>query len=263
MRRRKTIQKEKKLMRPKLVLAVSALALGTTLGAIPAFAQGTDQGNPQQSNYPVGRPMNDGGFQSQSNQAAPSDQAQRNLTYRGTHGTGTAENRARRTGNSPSMASSRTNQGARMHQAALGSEAAQRHHTYRGTHATGTAENRAQLSGNPSDMASAQGYPTGPAMNGGGFPAEQAQNAGPTNYAYDPYSGYGGGFGGYGGGFGGYGGGFGGYGGGPYYDYAGGPTPAGGPMNSAAIQACQARFQSYDPNTGTYLGFDGIRHACP
>ncbi|MGB8185593.1 MAG: BA14K family protein [Pseudolabrys sp.] len=23
------------------------------------------------------------------------------------------------------------------------------------------------------------------------------------------------------------------------------------------------RFRSYDPNSGTYLGFDGLRHPCP
>jgi hypothetical protein len=26
---------------------------------------------------------------------------------------------------------------------------------------------------------------------------------------------------------------------------------------------CQQRFRSYDPATGTYLGFDGLRHSCP
>ena len=27
--------------------------------------------------------------------------------------------------------------------------------------------------------------------------------------------------------------------------------------------ACAARFRSYDPASGTYLGYDGIRHPCP
>jgi hypothetical protein len=27
--------------------------------------------------------------------------------------------------------------------------------------------------------------------------------------------------------------------------------------------ACQQRFRSYDPASGTYLGFDGLRHPCP
>jgi BA14K-like protein len=26
---------------------------------------------------------------------------------------------------------------------------------------------------------------------------------------------------------------------------------------------CQQRFRSYDPSSGTYLGFDGFRHSCP
>jgi hypothetical protein len=26
---------------------------------------------------------------------------------------------------------------------------------------------------------------------------------------------------------------------------------------------CQQRFRSYDPSSGTYLGFDGFRHPCP
>lgn len=26
---------------------------------------------------------------------------------------------------------------------------------------------------------------------------------------------------------------------------------------------CSQRFRSYDPRSGTYLGYDGLRHACP
>jgi hypothetical protein len=26
---------------------------------------------------------------------------------------------------------------------------------------------------------------------------------------------------------------------------------------------CMRRFRSYDPTTGTYLGYDGLRHPCP
>lgn len=29
------------------------------------------------------------------------------------------------------------------------------------------------------------------------------------------------------------------------------------------IAMCETRFHSFDPATGTYLGFDGIRHPCP
>ena len=44
------------------------------------------------------------------------------------------------------------------------------------------------------------------------------------------------------------------------------PTP--GLYNQAtpadrASADCAARFQSYDPATGTFLGYDGRRHPCP
>ena len=30
-----------------------------------------------------------------------------------------------------------------------------------------------------------------------------------------------------------------------------------------AMAYCASRFRSYDPTTGTYLGYDGDEHACP
>ncbi|WP_458757065.1 BA14K family protein [Afipia sp. TerB] len=30
-----------------------------------------------------------------------------------------------------------------------------------------------------------------------------------------------------------------------------------------AVAYCMNRFKSYDPASGTYLGYDGIRHPCP
>jgi hypothetical protein len=30
-----------------------------------------------------------------------------------------------------------------------------------------------------------------------------------------------------------------------------------------AVAYCMQRFRSYDPQSGTYLGFDGLRHPCP
>jgi hypothetical protein len=33
------------------------------------------------------------------------------------------------------------------------------------------------------------------------------------------------------------------------------------PNNSVAY--CMRRFKSYDPASGTYLGYDGRRHPCP
>jgi hypothetical protein len=59
----------------------------------------------------------------------------------------------------------------------------------------------------------------------------------------------------------------------PYYDgpYAYEPYPYGygpGPYFSPgyggdAVAYCMQRFRSYDPNSGTYVGFDGLRHSCP
>jgi hypothetical protein len=33
--------------------------------------------------------------------------------------------------------------------------------------------------------------------------------------------------------------------------------------NADAQAACAQRYRSYDPGSGTYLGLDGLRHACP
>ena len=116
-------------MRPKIFLAISTLALGTALAAVPAIAQ-------QNYQYPTGRAMNDGGFQ--------------------------------------------------------------------------------QSSG-------AQGAPSNAA------PQQRTQAPGGDNRQY--------------------------------YNYAG--PNLGGPTLSGPSSACAARFHSYDPATGTYMGFDGIRHPCP
>jgi len=53
-----------------------------------------------------------------------------------------------------------------------------------------------------------------------------------------------------------------GYGYGPgYYDpvYVA-PAPY---VGGDAVSYCAQRFRSYDPYSGTYLGFDGFRHPCP
>ncbi len=49
----------------------------------------------------------------------------------------------------------------------------------------------------------------------------------------------------------------------PIYDYV--PQPVGQAQQSprAAVAACEARFRSYNPATGTFLGIDGARHPCP
>jgi hypothetical protein len=33
--------------------------------------------------------------------------------------------------------------------------------------------------------------------------------------------------------------------------------------NNNAVGYCSRRFRSYDPASGTYLGYDGYRHPCP
>jgi len=51
-----------------------------------------------------------------------------------------------------------------------------------------------------------------------------------------------------------------------YYDdsygyYDDGPTYEVAPSGDVAY--CQQRFKSYDVRSGTYLGYDGLRHPCP
>jgi BA14K-like protein len=63
------------------------------------------------------------------------------------------------------------------------------------------------------------------------------------------------------------------YGPGPYGPppaayYGPGPGPGygpgfGGPGGGDPVAYCSQRFKSYDPGSGTYLGFDGQRHPCP
>ena len=54
-----------------------------------------------------------------------------------------------------------------------------------------------------------------------------------------------------------------------YYDYDygpgyyGGPTAAVGDAEVADDGYCAQRYRSYDPGSGTYLGYDGLRHPCP
>jgi len=33
--------------------------------------------------------------------------------------------------------------------------------------------------------------------------------------------------------------------------------------NGGAVAYCEQTYRSYDPATGSYLGYDGFRHACP
>jgi|SRR5579862_1299196 len=45
----------------------------------------------------------------------------------------------------------------------------------------------------------------------------------------------------------------------PGYAYAPPPVVAGG----NDVGWCQAHFRSYNPATGTYMGYDGLQHPCP
>jgi BA14K-like protein len=54
---------------------------------------------------------------------------------------------------------------------------------------------------------------------------------------------------------------------GPNYRYGAGPGP--GPAyrqsyvgGDSDVGYCQQRYRSYDPASGTYLGYDGLRHPC-
>jgi hypothetical protein len=44
---------------------------------------------------------------------------------------------------------------------------------------------------------------------------------------------------------------------------AAGAAIAGSARSNDAVAYCQQRFKSYDVRSGTYLGYDGRRHACP
>jgi hypothetical protein len=43
------------------------------------------------------------------------------------------------------------------------------------------------------------------------------------------------------------------------YAYSGGATYASG----GGVTRCEATFRSFDPDSGTYMGYDGVRRMCP
>jgi len=47
-----------------------------------------------------------------------------------------------------------------------------------------------------------------------------------------------------------------------YYD-DGAVTVAPAPAGDDAVGYCMQTYRSYDPASGTYLGYDGLRHPCP
>jgi hypothetical protein len=49
-----------------------------------------------------------------------------------------------------------------------------------------------------------------------------------------------------------------------YYGPVYGPPVYGPPVyDGNGVAYCESRFKSYDPASGTYLGYDGYRHSCP
>jgi len=51
-----------------------------------------------------------------------------------------------------------------------------------------------------------------------------------------------------------------------YYDdqYDNGPVAVvQGPGGDATVAYCMQTYRSYDPRSGTYVGYDGLRHPCP
>jgi hypothetical protein len=48
----------------------------------------------------------------------------------------------------------------------------------------------------------------------------------------------------------------------PYY-YDETVVAAAPPVGDDAVAYCMRRYKSYDPASGTYLGYDGQRHPCP
>jgi hypothetical protein len=49
----------------------------------------------------------------------------------------------------------------------------------------------------------------------------------------------------------------------PYYYPPAAYGPGYYPTLSSDASYCASRYRSYDPATGTYLGYDGLRHSCP
>jgi hypothetical protein len=45
--------------------------------------------------------------------------------------------------------------------------------------------------------------------------------------------------------------------------YSPGPGYATGYGGGSDVAYCQQRFRSFDPASGTYMGYDGLRHPCP
>ena len=49
----------------------------------------------------------------------------------------------------------------------------------------------------------------------------------------------------------------------PAYYYGPGPYYYGPGYGGPDVAWCEQHYRSYDPASGTYLGYDGLRHPCP
>jgi BA14K-like protein len=133
--------------------------------------------------------------------------------------------------------------------------AAERHGAARDrTEVNGAGAHRAEVNGGNYYRPGA-GIAAG-ALVGGAIAASRPWN-GYGGYGYDSgyYNGYGPSYGGYG-----YDPGYQGYQGYQGYDVGYTGYSAAGGQDAAY---CAQRFRSYDPASGTYLGYDGQRHPCP
>jgi hypothetical protein len=48
-----------------------------------------------------------------------------------------------------------------------------------------------------------------------------------------------------------------------YYDDGGAVAVGPAPGGDDSVAYCMQTYRSYDPQSGTYLGYDGLRHPCP
>jgi hypothetical protein len=198
------------------------------LTAVPAFAQtyGGSDNSAQQSQYSIGRGVNDGGMgydpqntanNGQSTAPAGNQQATRTINR---HRAGHAANR---------QAENTTTTNATAAPAGIEGPNGQAQAEYFPNQYGGGPYGGGPYGGGPFGGGQYGEAQYGEAPYGGGLYGEAA-------YGGSPYSGY--------------------------YNYVAGYPSATG-ANPDAIGWCQAHFRSFDPATGTYMGLDGARHSCP
>ena len=214
----------------KLTLSVAALGLGTALVSAGAVAQDTsttrkDTAAPAASS--TSQPANMGTAPTEAPKyrtgASPNDNGMVNVQ---------AQNQQQAQAPTPTARSNKSDKSNK--------EAAR----------SSTAPQTASMGAAPTE---APKYRTGASPNDNGMVNVQAQNEAQTQQP-NPGNRSGGSVGG------GY------YNYSPDYNSSWSDQSFGAPMQAASqsnTAACQTRFRSFDPASGTYMGRDGIRHACP